>query len=89
MVFSHSDINSSLKAFMDIFLFCLETAIPYMFYVELFVEYYLRGFRKYLICVQNILQTDESTIICMIFELNKNAIQYSKIQGQFLIHIKN
>jgi hypothetical protein len=25
----------------------------------------------YLMCVQNILQTDESTIICMIFGLNK------------------
>jgi hypothetical protein len=25
--------------------------------------------------VQNILQTDESTIICMIFRLNKNTIQ--------------
>jgi hypothetical protein len=42
--------------------------------VELFVEYYLRDFRKYLICVQNILQTNESTI-CMIFGLNKNTIQ--------------
>ena len=28
-VFNHSDVNSSLKAFMDIFLFCLETTIPY------------------------------------------------------------
>jgi hypothetical protein len=28
-VFNHSDVNSSLKAFMDIFLFCFETAIPY------------------------------------------------------------
>jgi len=44
-----------------------------------FVEYYLRGFRKYLVCVQNILQTDESTIICMIFGLNKNTIQYNTI----------
>jgi hypothetical protein len=26
--------------------------------------------------VQNILQTDESTITCMIFGLNKNTIQY-------------
>jgi len=43
------------------------------FYVVLFVEYYLRGFRKYLVCVQNILQTDESTIICMIFGLNTNT----------------
>jgi len=32
----------------------------------------------YLICVQNILQTDESAIICMIFGLNKyNTIQYN------------
>jgi len=45
--------------------------------VELFVEYYLRDFRKYLICAQNILQTDESTIKCMIFGLNKNTIQYN------------
>ena len=28
-VFDHSDVNSSLKAHMDIFLFCLETPIPY------------------------------------------------------------
>jgi len=28
-VFNHTDINSSLKAFMDIILFCLETTIPY------------------------------------------------------------
>ena len=28
---------------------------------------------KCLICVQNILQTDESTVICMIFGLNKNT----------------
>jgi hypothetical protein len=27
--------------------------------------------------VQNMLQTDDSTIICMIFELNKNTIQYN------------
>jgi len=26
--------------------------------------------------VQNILQTDESTIICMLFGLNKNTMQY-------------
>jgi hypothetical protein len=30
--------------------------------------------------VWNILQTDESTIICMIFGLNKNTIQYNTIQ---------
>jgi hypothetical protein len=30
--------------------------------------------------VQNILQTDESTIICMIFGLNKNTIQYKMLQ---------
>jgi len=29
--------------------------------------------------VQNILQTDNSIIICMIFGLNKNTIQYSTI----------
>jgi len=28
-IFNRSDVNSSLKAFMDIFLFCLETTIPY------------------------------------------------------------
>ena len=28
-VFNHSDVNSSLKAFMDIFLFRFETANPY------------------------------------------------------------
>jgi len=28
-VFNHSDVNSSLKAFMDIFLFCFETTIPH------------------------------------------------------------
>jgi hypothetical protein len=28
-VFNHSDVNSSLKAFMDIFVFCFDTAIPY------------------------------------------------------------
>lgn len=28
-VFNHLDVNASLKAFMDIFLHCLETAIPY------------------------------------------------------------
>ena len=28
-VFNHSDENSSLKAYMDIFLFCFETAITY------------------------------------------------------------
>jgi hypothetical protein len=28
-VFNHSDTNSSIKAFMDIFLFCFETAFPY------------------------------------------------------------
>jgi len=28
-VFNHSDVNSSLKAYMDIFLFCFETAITY------------------------------------------------------------
>ena len=39
----------------------------------------LKGFRKYLMCVQNILQTDESTIISMIFGLNKNKIQYNTI----------
>jgi len=27
--------------------------------------------------VQNILQTDKSTIICMLFGLNKNTIQYN------------
>jgi len=26
--FSHTDVNSSLKSFMDIFLFCLETNNP-------------------------------------------------------------
>jgi hypothetical protein len=41
--------------------------------VELFIEYYLRGFIKYLICVQNILETDESTNICTIFGLNTNT----------------
>jgi len=46
--------------------------------VELFVEYYLRGFRKYLIYVQNILQTDESAVIRVIFGLN--TILYSTIQ---------
>jgi len=40
----------------------------------------LKGFRKYLMCVQNILQTDESTITCMIFGLNK--IQYNTVQIQ-------
>jgi hypothetical protein len=30
--------------------------------------------------VQNILQTDKSTIIGMIFGLNKNTIQYNTIQ---------
>jgi len=30
--------------------------------------------------VQNILQTDKSTIICMIFGLNKNTIQYNTVQ---------
>jgi len=44
------------------------------FYVDLFVEYYLRCFRMYLICVQNVLQTDESTIICMIFGKGKGKI---------------
>jgi len=48
------------------------------FYVELFVEHYLRCFRKYLICVQIILQTDKSAIIRMIFGLNKNTVQYIK-----------
>jgi len=34
----------------------------------------------YLICVQNILHTDKSTIICTIFGLNKyNTIQYNTI----------
>jgi len=28
-VFNHSDENSSLKAYMDIFLFCFETAVAY------------------------------------------------------------
>jgi len=28
-VYNHTDVNSSLKAFMDIFLFCHETTIPY------------------------------------------------------------
>jgi hypothetical protein len=28
-VFNHLEVNASLKAFMDIFLHCLETAIPY------------------------------------------------------------
>ena len=28
-VFNHSDVNFSLKAYMDIFLFCFETAITY------------------------------------------------------------
>jgi len=28
-VLKHSDVNASLQAFMDIFLFCFETAIPY------------------------------------------------------------
>jgi hypothetical protein len=28
-VFNHSDVNSSLKAFMDIFLHCFNTAFPY------------------------------------------------------------
>jgi len=32
--------------------------------------------------VQNILQTDESTVICMIFGLNKNTIQ-NNIKGSF------
>jgi len=45
--------------------------------VELFVEYYLRRFRKYHICVRSMLQTDESTAICMIFGLDKNTIQYN------------
>ena len=43
------------------------------FYVDLFVVYYSRGFIKYHICVQNILQTDESTIIYMVFGLNANT----------------
>ena len=28
-VFNHSDVNSSLKAFLDIFLYCSDTAFPY------------------------------------------------------------
>jgi hypothetical protein len=28
-VLNHSDVNASLKAFMDSFLYCFETAIPY------------------------------------------------------------
>jgi len=50
--------------------------------VELFVEYYFRGFIKYLICLQNILHTDKSAIICMIFGLNKNTIQYHMITSR-------
>jgi len=49
--------------------------------------YYLRGFRKSLICVQNKLQTDESTIICMIFGLNKNTIQYNTIHQEKQLYL--
>jgi hypothetical protein len=28
-VFNHSDVNSSLKAFLDIFLHCFDIAFPY------------------------------------------------------------
>jgi hypothetical protein len=28
-VFNHSDVNSSLKAFLDIFLYCFDIAFPY------------------------------------------------------------
>jgi hypothetical protein len=48
-------------------------------WIYLFV-YCLRGFRKYLLCVQNILQTDESTIICMIFGKGKGKV--TPLQGR-------
>ena len=34
--------------------------------------------------VQNILQTDDCTITCMVFGLNKNTIQYNTIPQNIL-----
>jgi hypothetical protein len=38
--------------------------------------------------VQNILHTDESTIICMIFGLNENTIQYNTHLTSIFLHQK-
>jgi len=39
----------------------------------------LKGFGGYLVCVQNVLQTGGSAVICMMFGLGRDAIQYNTI----------
>ena len=80
--YSVEEFVSSWWFICDICLLIIQN-INSLFYVELFAEYYLRGFRKYLICVQNILQPDGPLKYIVIAVLNSEQVLSS--QGRILL----